>query len=35
MLVTNARFKQGWSALIQVLGQARMDQIATALKVTV
>jgi hypothetical protein len=35
MLVTNARFLTGWAALIQVLGQERMTQIATALKVTI
>ena len=35
MLVTNARFLAGWSALIQVLGQTRMNAIATALGVSV
>lgn len=35
MFVTNARFLAGWSALVQVLGQPRMDAIATELKVTV
>jgi hypothetical protein len=35
MLVTNARFKAGWSALVQVLGQPRMTSIATALGVTI
>lgn len=33
--VNGARFKAGWSALINVLGQARMDAIAVALRVTV
>lgn len=35
MIVTNARFLAGWNALVQVLGQARMDAIATALGVSV
>jgi hypothetical protein len=35
MIVTNARFLAGWNALVQVLGQARMDAIAAALGVTV
>lgn len=35
MQVTNARFKSGWSALVSVLGQPRMDAIASALGVTV
>lgn len=35
MIVTNARFLAGWSALVQVLGQPRMTAIATALNVTV
>jgi hypothetical protein len=35
MEVTNTRFLTGWNALIQVLGQERMTQIATALKVTI
>lgn len=35
MFVTNDRFLQGWSSLITVLGQARMDAIANALGVTV
>lgn len=35
MLVTNARFLAGWSALVTVLGQPRMDAIATALGVTI
>ncbi|SHH20963.1 hypothetical protein [Bradyrhizobium erythrophlei] len=35
MFVTNARFLAGWAALIQVLGQPRMDAIAAALGVTV
>lgn len=35
MPVTNPRFKLGWSTLVQVLGQPRMDAIATALGVTV
>lgn len=34
MLVTNARFLRGWGALVQVLGQPRMDAIATALGIT-
>lgn len=32
---SNARFRAGWSALVGVLGQARMDAIAAALGVTV
>ena len=35
MLVTNARFLTGWRALIEVLGQPRMDAIASALNVSV
>lgn len=35
MVVTNARFLAGWNALIQVLGQARMTAIATALNVNI
>jgi hypothetical protein len=35
MIVTNARFLAGWSALIQVLGQPRMTAIAAALNVTI
>lgn len=35
MLVTNQRFLDGWHALVQVLGQSRMDAIASALGVTV
>jgi hypothetical protein len=35
MIVTSARFLAGWDALVQVLGQARMDAIAAALGVTV
>jgi hypothetical protein len=35
MIVNNARFLSGWGALVQVLGQSRMDAIATALGVTV
>jgi hypothetical protein len=35
MIVTNARFQAGWSALITVLGAARMSAIATALGVTI
>jgi len=35
MEVTNARFQSGWSALVTVLGQTRMNAIATALNVTV
>src|SRR5262249_10811646 len=31
MVVINARFRQGWAALVQVLGADRMEQIATAL----
>lgn len=31
MLVTNARFVAGWSALVTVLGRPRMNQIAAAL----
>lgn len=34
MVVTNARFTSGWSALVSVLGQARMNAIATALGAT-
>jgi hypothetical protein len=34
-MVTNARFQAGWSALITVLGAARMTAIATALGVTI
>lgn len=34
MLVSNARFKTGWSALVTVLGQPRMTAIATALNIT-
>jgi hypothetical protein len=33
MVVTNARFVAGWSALVSVLGQPRMNQIAAALGV--
>jgi hypothetical protein len=35
MVVTNARFLAGWSALITVLGAPRMTAIATALGVTI
>jgi hypothetical protein len=35
MLVTSARFKAGWAALVQVLGAPRMATIATALGVTI
>lgn len=35
MIVTNARFLAGWSALTQVLGAPRMAAIATALGITV
>ncbi len=35
MVVTNDRFQQGWSALVQVLGQERMGSIASALDITV
>jgi hypothetical protein len=31
MLITNARFLSGWNALVTVLGQARMNAIATSL----
>jgi hypothetical protein len=34
MQITNARFLTGWSALVSVLGQARMNEIATALGAT-
>jgi hypothetical protein len=34
MIVSNARFQQGWAALVQVLGAARMSAIATALNIT-
>jgi hypothetical protein len=33
MTVTNARFLRGWNALVSVLGQPRMNAIATALGV--
>lgn len=35
MIVTNDRFLKGWRALVSVLGQPRMDEIATALGITV
>lgn len=35
MDVTNVRFLTGWAALVTVLGQPRMTQIATALGVTI
>jgi hypothetical protein len=35
MLVTNARFKAGWSALVTVLGAPRMAAIAAALGVPI
>ena len=35
MIVTNARFLSGWSALVSVLGQPRMTAISTALGVTI
>lgn len=35
MVVTNERFQTGWGALTQVLGADRMNEIATALNVTV
>jgi hypothetical protein len=35
MVVANARFQQGWTALVSVLGQSRMTEIATALGVTI
>jgi len=35
MIVTNARFQAGWSALVTVLGAPRMSAIATALGVTI
>lgn len=31
MLITNARFITGWNALVSILGQSRMNVIATAL----
>jgi hypothetical protein len=31
MLITNARFLSGWNALVTVLGQTRMNAIATSL----
>ena len=35
MDTANARFLAGWDALVQVLGQPRMDAIAVALNITV
>jgi hypothetical protein len=35
MLVTNARFLQGWAALAQILGASRMAAIAAALNIAV
>lgn len=35
MFVTNTRFIAGWSALVAVLGQSRMNTIAAALSITV
>lgn len=35
MLVANVRFQAGWGALMQVLGAARMAEIASALGITV
>ena len=35
MILTKARFKAGWSALVTVLGATRMAAIATALGVTI
>lgn len=35
MVLTNERFLMGWDALVQVLGQTRMDDVATALSVKV
>jgi hypothetical protein len=35
MIITKPRFKAGWAALVQVLGQPRMTVIATALGVTI
>jgi hypothetical protein len=35
MVVTNARFLAGWSALVTVLGQTRMSAISSALGVTI
>jgi hypothetical protein len=35
MVIANARFLTGWAALTQILGQARMAQIAAALNVTI
>jgi hypothetical protein len=35
MIVTNARFLAGWSALVTVLGQTRMSAISSALGVII
>ena len=35
MHIINVRFLAGWAALVQVLGQPRMTQIATALNITI
>jgi hypothetical protein len=35
MIAMNARFLAGWNALVQILGQARMTQIAAALNLTI
>ena len=35
MVVTNARVKQGWQALVSVLGTDRTNAIAAALGVTI
>ncbi|MBR1206608.1 MULTISPECIES: hypothetical protein [unclassified Bradyrhizobium] len=34
MVVSNDRFKQGWAGLVSILGQARMNAIASALGVS-
>jgi hypothetical protein len=34
MTVSNVRFQQGWQALVAILGQPRMTQIAIALNIT-
>jgi hypothetical protein len=35
MSVVSARFRQGWAALVQVLGQPRMTAISAALGITI
>jgi hypothetical protein len=35
MIVTKARFQQGWTALVAILGQARMRAIAAVLNIQV